>query len=196
MKKLIHRICESPLGSNFIRLTLEAGLVSVRKNAVRFLEPGLNERILDVGCGTGEFSKIIPGKYIGVDTDKKHIKYAIKKYGDENRGFLVMDALKLKFKDGEFDKSMFINCLHHVDDKEFGRILKEMARVTKKRILIIDTIPLKYNLFGIMTQKLDQGRYIRRLEEQLKLVEKNFKIKFYKTFRSGVNIHSLMLIEL
>lgn len=196
IKKIIHKICENPIGSNFIRIILEAGMVNVKKNAISYLEPKRDESVIDVGCGTGEFSVIIPGKYTGIDADQKHIAYARKKYGGENKGFYVMDGSKLGYRRKSFDKAMFINCLHHVDDDLFDKILCEIGRVTKKRILIIDTTPLNYNLFGMLTQKLDQGRYIRSIEEQLKLVRKRFKVKSYKTFRSGVNIHSLVVIDL
>ena len=109
------------------------------------LNAGKNEKVLDIGCGIGNFSKVTEGSYLGIDANKSFIDFANKNYGTENKKFIVMDAKKLKFKDKSFDKSIFISMLHHFSDGDSKKVLKEASRVTKKYMVILDILSIKNN---------------------------------------------------
>ena len=78
-------------------------------------------KVLEVGCGKGEFyeyfkSKRPPLDYTGVDISKEAINYNRK---NNPRGhFLVNEASALPFKDGTFKTVVAIEVLEHLDNIE------------------------------------------------------------------------------
>lgn len=93
--------------------------------------------VLDVGCATGityEYFKPIGIKYVGVDFTKKFLIQARKlnpeidvRYGS---------AFKLPFPDNSFSTVFCKALLEHQHPAEYPKIVKEMARVAKKQIII------------------------------------------------------------
>ena len=79
-----------------IRKIIEWNFSSIKKLIYKQLhQVGSNEKILDLGCGTGEFSSSFTNyRYIGIDTDPNYISYAKNKY---RRDFRVMDGKSLLF---------------------------------------------------------------------------------------------------
>ena len=151
-----------------------------------------NEKILDIGCGLGNFSGVTGGDYTGIDANQSFIKFANRHYRNANKKFMVMDAKKLQFKDKFFDKSIFISMLHHFSDKESEKILKEIQRVTKKQLLVLDLLPTKRKFIHFL-YKMDRGSNIRPIEEQFELIRQYFKIEKYKKFEALMSVHSLIL---
>jgi len=66
-----------------------------------------NKKILDIGCGAGEQSKILGEEYdcdvTGVDVSKNMINRAKRETKSENIKYEVKDAKNLEYKGGEFD---------------------------------------------------------------------------------------------
>jgi len=153
-----------------------------------------NEKILDVGCGLGNFSQAAGWSYVGIDMNKSFIKFANNHYGAENKKFIFMDATKLQFRDKSFDKSMFISMLHHFSDDESEKILKEIKRVTKKYLVVLDLLPTKRPLVNFI-YSMDRGSNIRPAEEQFKLIKKYFKIEKYNKYDALMSSHSLILCK-
>lgn len=106
-----------------------------------FVKP--NEKILDIGCGSGRLYKLFRGqevKYFGVDFAEKLIKIAREKYlsskelkkGGVPPVFLVANALRLPFEDNFFDKVFSIAVLYHIPSQEKRLLfLREVRRVLK-----------------------------------------------------------------
>lgn len=195
IKKIVHKLCDNPVISNFIRNVIEAGMITVRRNIRKEIGDTRNKRIIDIACGTGEFSRLAEGEYVGVDLDKRHIKYASRKYGTPKKKFFVKDASRLGGPDKCFDYAFMLSFLHHTAEKDIEKVLKEAMRVTKNKIIIVDLVPLKYNLIGKFFYNLDQGKYIRPFDKQLRLVKKYAKVRKSRIFRSGMDLHSLIVVE-
>lgn len=193
MKNIIHKMCENPIMSNIIRNVLEGGMGPVRKHVRKYINLKPKEKVLDVACGTGEFCELVHGDYTGVDLDSCHIDYAKKKFGKKGKRFLVMDATKLKFKAKSFDHAMFLSFLHHTPTKLIGPVLRDVARVTKGNIVFVDLVPHKVNFIGNFFLAMDQGKYIRKFDDQLDIIKKHLDIVDAYKFRSGINIHSLIV---
>lgn len=191
--KLKDKILDNALMFNFVRKitdSREHNLEIIKKE----LDAKKNERILDIGCGLGNFSKVTEGNYIGIDSNKSFIRFANKHYGSNNKKFILMDATKLHFKDKSFDKTMFISMLHHFSDQEGEKVLKEAKRVTKKYFLILDLVPTKRLLVNFL-YKMDRGSNIRPLEAQFKLIRKYFEIEKYKKYEALMSVHSSILCK-
>ena len=153
-----------------------------------------NEKILDVGCGLGNFSPAVRKNYMGIDFNPSFISFAKKNYGNDDKKFFVMDAKKMKFKDKYFDKSIFISMLHHFSEQDNSEILKEIARITKKYTVLIDLIPTKRPIAGFLV-KMDRGEYVRPLEEQKRIIQKHFKIVKLNIIEASLSSHSVMVCK-
>lgn len=91
-----------------------------------------NEKVLDVGCGSGRFFNYLKDTdYTGIDFSKNLINEAKKRFPNEK--FIVGDALSLPFKDNSFDKVYSIAVLHQIPKEEYRfKALNEIKRVLKK----------------------------------------------------------------
>ena len=94
--------------------------------------PGLN--VLDVGCGTGDFLRLLapivsPGKAVGLDLSETMIAEAVQRAAEnfENLSFRAGSALELPFPVGSFDRVLATQVLLHIPDP--WRALAEMKRV-------------------------------------------------------------------
>ncbi|MFH1522350.1 MAG: class I SAM-dependent methyltransferase [Patescibacteria group bacterium] len=154
------------------------------------------KKILDIGCGTGEFAGLFTKMdYCGIDISTKYIKYAAK----NNRGnFKVMDATKLEFSDNSFDYVLIVAILHHLDDNDSKRALSEAARVLKPdgKVLIIEDAKIEKleNSIDRFIQRYDKGAFIRTPEQYKNMATDFFIVNFERSFRSGCFVyHSLAL---
>jgi len=100
------------------------------------LSPHSKESILDVGCGTGYFTRTLAaaldGNATGADINPDWVKYARSR--DQKASYAVADALALPFGDGAFDLVMSITALCFMSDVK--RAVSEMLRVTRRRFAI------------------------------------------------------------
>jgi ubiquinone/menaquinone biosynthesis C-methylase UbiE len=99
------------------------------------------ESILDIGSGTGRavtyLKKKCPGvKVIGIEPveELRRIGY---RNGLSQEELIEGDALKLNFRDGEFDMVCEFGMLHHIRSPEI--VVGEMLRVAKKAIYVSDS---------------------------------------------------------
>jgi ubiquinone/menaquinone biosynthesis C-methylase UbiE len=89
-------------------------------------------RVLDIGCGSGEFATLLATKiphleYVGLDVSTAALRAAQRL---ERPGiFIAGDAECLLFADGAFDAVISLYALEHFADPR--RTLEEMARVVK-----------------------------------------------------------------
>ena len=102
------------------------------------------ERVLDVGCGTGEFEQLVRERYpqarlVGIDVTPQMLEVARGKFRDVPEiTFLRMEAEALPFAPGSFDVVVSCNMLHHV--RAVDVVLREWARVLRPggRLIIVD----------------------------------------------------------
>ncbi len=139
---------------------------------VAVLGPG--ERVLDVGCGTGEFGRLFASGYVGVDPSDEYIAFA-RQYVPAGT-FAVMGAAKLDFPDASFDRVLCTRVLHHIPDAVAEAALQEMQRVVKPggRVDILEEVwPARWNVIGNALFALDLGKYQRHLPVLTALLEKH-----------------------
>ena len=88
--------------------------------------------VLDVGVGTGRFSKPLGDlgfEMVGIDLSRKMLLKA-KQKGVPN--LILADARHMPFKDGTFNASIIIHVLHLLPD--WLSVAREMGRVTKSKV--------------------------------------------------------------
>jgi len=125
---------------NWYKRPLGALVDQVEKEPVyAYLEPQAGEHILDVGCGTGNFSLELARmgvKVTGIDISEPMLataRYKAAEAGLETE-FLKADALNLPFNDNTFDKIVSVTALEFVSDLKAAlakcyRVLKPGGRM-------------------------------------------------------------------
>lgn len=123
-----------------------------RRALRRHLEPldggGRRLRVLDVGCGAGHALLALraawagPGRaglLVGVDRHPEIASLAGENVDDAERVVVVRaDALRLPFATGAFDLAICTLTLHHFSGDDAVGVLREMARVSRLRVLVND----------------------------------------------------------
>ena len=100
--------------------------------------------VLDIGCGTGEFERLVlaehPGQQIvGIDISDQMLAIARHKCRDDlNVSFQTAPASELPFERNSFDVVISASAFHYFDDPEAA--LAEMKRVLKPdgKVVILD----------------------------------------------------------
>lgn len=132
--------------------------------------------ILDVGAGNGYFSYYWDKLGRTVATDYSEVMLRKNPVADKR----VMDARKLEFPDNSFDITFCHALLHHIDRNDRVKVLKEMARVSRRSVAFIE--PNGRNplvaAFSIVKKEERGGldfsyQYCRRIAEEagLKIVK-------------------------
>ena len=102
----------------------------------RLLAPRPGETLLDVGCGTGWFSRRLAARdalnVTGLDIEPSWLAYA--RTRDPRTSYLQGDARTLPFADGSFDQVLSITALGFIDD--WPRALAEILRVGRRRFVV------------------------------------------------------------
>ncbi len=107
-----------------------------------------NFSVLDVGAGSGEFLRVIAkfalknkrkAKLFGLELNARSARSILEesKAYDEIKS-IRSDALNLPFADESVDYAICSLFTHHFTDENVVKILKEMSRVSRRRIYVID----------------------------------------------------------
>lgn len=106
-----------------------------------FCKPSRGIKILEIGCGDGEFTKRLKRlncTIIAADITPKVVEKARKDIKGKNIQFLIDNSEKMYLKDNSIDIVCGVSILHHVDTK---KALEEAYRVLKPSGQIFFTEP-------------------------------------------------------
>ena len=167
MKKLL----DIPIIWKAVRFLLEFlfGIYSKRIMLIKNSKIiGKNDSFLDIGCGSGHFSVLTEGKYLGIDLNEKYINDARKKYADKK--FICADVSEVYKEKNKFDNVLLVDILHHLDDKKSIQLLKSLLNISNKKIINFEPISYKNpNPIDKLWIQMDRGEYIRDGEKLDKL---------------------------
>ncbi|AMN45745.1 methyltransferase [Steroidobacter denitrificans] len=101
------------------------------------LQPGSGESLLDVGCGTGFFTRAlasaIGGPVTGVDINPEWVAYA-RRQGAGKASYVIADARALPYEAASFDLVVSIAALCFIEEERAA--VREMVRVAGRRVAI------------------------------------------------------------
>ena len=107
---------------------------------LEMLDPREEEMILDVGCGTGVFTRDIlerGTRIVGLDISFPMLQQAVKKASEQPFAAIAGDMTSLPFSDGSFDKVYSMTAIEFVPDAI--KAVDELNRVARSGATIVLT---------------------------------------------------------
>lgn len=93
--------------------------------------------LLDVGCGTGHFTRLFArdcrGPVVGLDPDEAALAYA-RRHAAAGERYVAGGAEALPFSDRSFDYAVSVTALCFIDQQL--RALQELVRVARRRVVV------------------------------------------------------------
>lgn len=97
--------------------------------------PG-TERVLEVGCGTGHFSRFLMSRSLHVvGLDRSPSMLTMLRQGDPRIPGVQADAHRLPFRDRAVDAALFVTALEFLEDPK--RVLVEAVRVSRRGLMLL-----------------------------------------------------------
>lgn len=90
-------------------------------------------RTLDVACGTGFVTRLLPGEVAGLDQSEAMV--AIAREQASGATFVAGDALDLPFEDGAFERVFTSHFYGHLEEGDRERFLAEARRVASELVV-------------------------------------------------------------
>ena len=145
-------------------------MISRKKNIVEwvhnYIRPEINNRILDIGCGTADILNYLPlpVEYVGYDVDQAYTDAARKKFGDRGT-FILGNVNGFEWSRKEyFDVVMAIGVLHHLGDEEALALFKMAYESLREKGSLLTADPVYFNQQSRIARWImskDRGRNVR-----------------------------------
>ena len=149
-------------------LTRTLGVGAIHGNLIRqaVLAPG--QRVLEIGCGTGNLTlravRTNPGvEVLGIDPDPLALARAERKVnGRKGIRFERAYAQELPYAEGSFDRVLSALMLHHLDDEAKTATLAEVARVLRPggSVHIADFTGEIHGAHGFLSRRMRKAGHV------------------------------------
>jgi len=134
-----------------------------RRIALEMMRIGEGDQVIDVGCGTGNYTRHLAqaageGLTVGLDASETMVAAAAERSDRPNLAFLRGDACALPFEDETFDVACSVGVIHMVEEPMVA--LGEMVRVLAPggRIVILASCARKERQRGARNGLTTFGR--------------------------------------
>jgi len=121
-----------PLGGRLLMGLTGPGTEEEHRIALEMLAISPGDRVLDVACGPGNFSRDFgqaagQGIVVGIDASRTMLDVAVRETQSDNVSYVRGDASDLPFRDGSFDAVCCFAALYLIEEPM--RALEEIVRV-------------------------------------------------------------------
>ena len=154
------------------------------------------ERVLDLGCGAGGLSTVVPGEYLGIDLNPGYLAFARWRFGAPHRRFELLELSDLEGRE-TFDKAIMASVLHHLTDEQALAVLATLARIVRRRLVVLDLDPESANGFQAFLIRHDRGKFPRPKAAQRALLARHFDVVAERRFAvtTRLAVHTLFTCE-
>jgi SAM-dependent methyltransferase len=195
MERLVDRIADQALLFHYLRKLPELHYGATKARLRRIAAARAPRRVLDLGCGTGEFAGLFAAEgYLGVDVHPGYVRLA-QRLRPSHR-FQCADGIAWPGDGAPFDLTLVNGVLHHLDDATARALLAAALRHTRSggTIVVIEDadVPGAGPLSGLV-HALDHGHFIRTPDQWMALVGEQLPIEESESYRSGICPYHLMV---
>jgi len=161
------RFCEGDFGKRVLEKEME----------IVYQELKDCQRVLDVGCGIGQFEQMLSLNIVGLDSSEEMLEEARKR---SDKTFVLGNAENLSFDDNQFDAVFYAATLEFLDN--YQKAIQEAHRVTKPngKILVMMLNP-ESGYFHEHFQR--EGSYFRRVKHTNLGEIRGYISRFYQITR-------------
>jgi SAM-dependent methyltransferase len=147
------------------------------------LAPARDQKVLDVGAGTGNLARLMPtgAIYWALDNDPAKLRRLSAKVPRAHR--LEGSALDIALPDRAMDWTVCVAVAHHLDDEELPRLFAELARVTRHRLIFLDPLSTSRRSIAKLLWRYDRGSHPRSADTLLSALGRHFDIEQVDCFR-------------
>jgi len=169
--------------AEYLEATRE-GMWDDSREALADLELATRERVLDVGAGTGELTRVLreesPGTVFAIDADGDLLKHV-------TAPRVVGDATRLPFRSGVFDLVVCQALLVNLPEPEHG--IQEFARVSSDRVAVVEPDNGAVRIDSTVAAEPSLARRARQL--YLDSVETDAAIGAARTLFEAAGLHDV-----
>ncbi len=166
----LYRLTQQMIGSESSR----------RRFINEIVRPSLGDRVLDIGCGTGDLLSLLvetPGlAYVGHDPSTGYIEAARERFGDRGE-FLVGGVGEVPLEDASFDICVAKGVLHHLDDDLAEQLCDDAARMLRPggRLVTMDPVFVdgQSRIARVFAER-DRGQNVRQVEGYERFARSHF----------------------
>jgi SAM-dependent methyltransferase len=145
-----------------------------------YVKPAAGQRILDIGCGSGDIVSELPAgvEYVGFDSNPKYIDAARARFGERAtfRCETISSAVASRYS--RFDIAMANGVLHHLDDAQTLELLQlaHAALSPGGRLITLDGCYVRsQSQVQRLLLWLDRGKYVRTVDGYIALAQRVFR---------------------
>jgi ubiquinone/menaquinone biosynthesis C-methylase UbiE len=161
--------------------------------------------VLDVGAGSGELLRVIArrarasgrrARLAGLELNARSARAILEESKDFSEIKTVRgDALALPFADDGFDYVICSLLTHHFPDQQVVAVLREMTRVARRKVFVIDLHrhPLAYLLYTTIGKIFLHNRLIR--EDGALSILRSFRPEELEQLASQAHLQEIRLVR-
>jgi ubiquinone/menaquinone biosynthesis C-methylase UbiE len=181
LNKFLHRVVANPWVYDKIQNLL--GLKYSQQRLMPHLAQLHQKMVLDVGAGTGLYQSILPetAQYIWLDNDQAKLRGFVDKQ-TLPKTMMLGDATQLCLTNDSIDLVLCVAVSHHLTDEQLERLFREIARVTREKMVFLDAVIYPSPISRLLWQ-YDRGSLPRSTAALLAAIEVEFELEQVEEYK-------------